>query len=313
MADLLDKIETITDQEMVARYQRAQSLMQGLFSTSIACNTTVIPHWIGASDCFWYEREYTVGREFRLVDAKLLTNEIAFDHGDLARALTKASGQNIDAEDLPIQKVQISLSPLQVEFDSFGSSWLFSDHDKTCTEVGSVPNNWLISPDGSMAAFTRNNNIWVRELDTDQECALTQDGEPFYSYSSPPSAYGLQRGNQMEAVWSPDSKYLFTVQVDTRSVKPLPILKHVPQDGSIRPIIAGANRTVAFPNDANIDEYRFLAINVETGQQQDAHYRRCPVFRNASGYFSTRHGWWGDDSRHAYFIELSVAATMWSD
>ena len=39
--------------EMLSRYQRAQSLMQGIFTKDIALNSTVFPIWIGDSDCFW--------------------------------------------------------------------------------------------------------------------------------------------------------------------------------------------------------------------------------------------------------------------
>ncbi len=61
---------------------------------------------------------------------------------------------------------------------------------------------------------------------------------------------------------------------------------------------------MALPGDEHIDEYRFLSIEVETGQQQDAYYRRCPVFRNAEGFFSGHRGWWSNNSRHAYFIDI---------
>lgn len=80
------------------------------------------------------------------------------------------------------------------------------------------------------------------------------------------------------------------------------MIHHLPEDGSLRPTVT--HRRMAFPGDDHIDEYRFLAIEVEAGQQQEAHYRRCPVFRNAMGYFSHGHGWWAEDNRYAYFIDL---------
>lgn len=300
-----DNSSSVIAQDMEAHYLCAQSLMQGIYTKHIAFNTTLIPHWINDSDCFWYEREFQAGKEFRLVDAGARSNEVAFDHMTMAQALCKASGQQVDARDLPISKVEMSLSPLQLSFDAFGKRWKFTDLENTCVEVETHPDSWVISPDGNKAVFVRDHNIWLRELDTDEERALTQDGEPFYCYASPPSAYGVKMtAPGLEAIWSPDSKRLFTLQVDTRSVKILPMIQHVPQDGSMRPILAGADRRMAFPGDDHVDEYRFLAIDVETTRQQDAHYRRCPVFRNGKAFFTTHHGWWGENSRHAYFIDL---------
>ena len=304
MTQELDGDSIVSKKNIEARYQRAERLMQGLFTKNIAFNTTLIPHWIGDSDFFWYEREYKQGKEFRLVDAADCSNEVAFDHGGFAEVLANASGREVDCRDLPIARVEFSLSPRTLKFDAFGKRWIFDVLLNTCVETDSIPNDRLISPDGTKAIFTRSNNIWIRELGSGEERPLTRDGEDFYCYASSPSAYGVKHSTQVEALWSPDSKRLFTLQLDTRSVKTLPMIQHVPQDGSLRPILMGANRRVAFPGDENIDEYRFLAIDVETGLQQDAHYHRCPVFRNASGFFTTRHAWWDDNSRHAYFIDL---------
>ena len=130
---------TITPQEMESRYQRAQSLMQGMFTKTSAFNTTLIPHWIGDSDCFWYEREFKIGKEFRLVDAAAGSNDIAFDHAALAKALAQASGETVNAEDLPISKIDLCLSPLQLAFDAYGKRWSFSSKDNHCTEIESSP------------------------------------------------------------------------------------------------------------------------------------------------------------------------------
>ena len=85
---------TVTkDPAIESRYERAQTLMQGAWTKSIAFNTTAVPHWINQSGFFWYEREFKNGKEFRLVDANAGTNETAFNHTALASALAKASGE----------------------------------------------------------------------------------------------------------------------------------------------------------------------------------------------------------------------------
>ena len=293
----------ITEQEIEARYNRAQALLQGLWATSVATNTTVIPHWIGRNDFFWYEREFKEGKEFRLVDAERGANEIAFDHADLASAITATTGQAVNENDLPINEIEINLERSNVTFSAFGRRWLFDGGEKTCVEVERISRNQLISPDGKKSVFIRGDNLWIRELTTGKERALTQDGEPYYSYASAPSAYGMKLTQEgVEALWSPDSQRIFTVQLDTRLVKTLPKICHVPQGDSPRPTVSHTKRSN--PGDDSVDEYRFLSIEVESGLQQDADYYRCPVFRNAMGFFTYRNGWWGNDCRHAYFLDL---------
>lgn len=300
-----DKNELPTENEMSKRYEVAQSLVQGVGTKNIAFNTTLIPHWIGNSDCFWYERESRCGKEFRIVDASICSNEALFDHECFADILASASGIEVNSEDIPITKIHILLSPLVIKFDAFGRRWVYIDDKKSCVEEVQYPNNWSISPDGSNAAFVRDHNIWIREIASGNERALTQDGEPFYCYASTPSASGFKwAAPGLQASWSPDGKRLFTLQMDTRKVKTMPMIAHVPSDGRLRPFVIDPDRRVALPGDDNIDEYRFLCIDIDSGKQQDAHYRRCPVFRNALPFFTYPHSWWARDSRYTYFLDL---------
>ena len=299
-----DKDEIIMDENIKTRYERAEALLQGLWSRSLVCNVTIIPHWIDHSNFFWYERELTSGKEFRLVDAREKTNYIAFDHGSLAKTLGDASGQSVDELDLPITKLEFSLSPLLLTFSAFGKRWIFNEEQQTCQQIEFYAEDWLMSPDGKKAAFVIDNNIWLHDVKTGEQKPLTHDGVSLYGYASAPTAWWGSKitTDSTEALWSPDSKRLFTLQVDTRLVNNFSVIQHVPQDGGLRPIVS--ERRIAYPGDSHIDEYRFLAIEVETSRQQEINYRRCPVFRNAAGFFTMGNGWWGDDSRHAYFVDL---------
>ena len=84
---------------MDERYQRAQHLLSGILNNKLTFNDLVFPVWIKGRDCFHYERtlkqeiegKTAFGKEFRLVDAKAATNDLAFDHAVFASALAKAS------------------------------------------------------------------------------------------------------------------------------------------------------------------------------------------------------------------------------
>ena len=47
-----------------------------------------------------------------------------------------------------------------------------------------------------------------------------------------------------------------------------------------------------------------LSIDVDSGRIQDVDYKRVPTTRNSAGFFEVDLGWWGKDSRLAYFIDV---------
>ena len=305
-------------QTMKERYQRAQGLMQGIWSSKIAFNDILYPFWIGDSDCFWYMRttkngdgdSTTFGHEYRLVDAKKTTNQPAFDHRALAAALSESIEKKIDGSNLPITNVEMYFdspsSPKKliktVYFTAFDQRWVFDTVTTYCAQVDTTPKEWEISPDGRYAVFTRDFNLWLYELESGEEHALTSDGEDNYIYGYSGSGWGYVAEPRVQARWSKDSNRIFTVQHDARQVKDLPVVHYVPKDGSIRPTVE--NHKIAYPGDSHIATLRLLCIDVKTSCIQDANYRHIPVTRNSLGLFSSNLGWWGADNRRAYFVDV---------
>ena len=61
------------------------------------------------------------------------------------------------------------------------------------------------------------------------------------------TAWGMPLGPEVPALWSPDGSRLLTIRRDKRQVKTLPMVNHVPVDGSIRPRLELTK--VAYPGD----------------------------------------------------------------
>ena len=313
-----------TTDEMQARYERAKEFYQEgstLIENSmlavkapltIARNTTLLPVWIGDSDSFWYERQFETGREYRLVDANKGSNELAFDHSVFAKSLASVSGETVNAEHLPISSVKIREENKGMEFVAFDKRWLYKNN--TVTEIitasadtkksvmGDLAASSLVSPDGKKAVFTRDYNLWLKDLSSGEERALTEDGEEFYDYAVGGSAWAFPMTYDIQARWSPDSSRLFTLQKDRRQVKEMPVMQYVPQDAAVRPQVDSYR--IAHPGDEHVEEYRLLSVDVESGLVQDVDYRRVPTTRNSAGFFEVDLGWWGKDSRLAYFIDV---------
>lgn len=289
--------------EIDACYQRAQKFLEGYRTTKLVRNDSVFPNWINGTDCFWYERTLEQAKEYRLVNANTATTKLAFDNDVLSAALAQTSGQIVSKDSLPISHIDIKLSPLIVRFNAFGKRWKFDDGNKTCKEIASgiVPITEALSPDGAQIAFTQDYNIWLRDVVSGKEWALTYDGEEDYFYGACNTAWGVMNRPEIPGLWSPDGTLLLTVRRDKRLVKTLPMINHVPNDGSIRPQLTLAK--VAYPGDKHVETYKLLTLNVITGEACEVHYRSIPAsFNDYLGFFG-KLAWWAADSRRVYFID----------
>jgi len=71
-----------------------------------------------------------------------------------------------------------------------------------------------LSPDKKLTAFIRDNNLWVREIATGKETALTTDGVTDFGYATDNA--GWQHSDGAVVTWSADSKKIATFQLDQR-------------------------------------------------------------------------------------------------
>jgi dipeptidyl aminopeptidase/acylaminoacyl peptidase len=72
------------------------------------------------------------------------------------------------------------------------------------------------SPDGKRTVFIRDWNLWIRDIATGKETALTKDGVKDFGYATDNA--GWTRSDRPILVWSPDSKKIATFQQDQRRV-----------------------------------------------------------------------------------------------
>ena len=316
----------LPDSSCLASYQRAQYFMQSDGKCSLIANATVFPVWIEGSHCFWYERAKHIDKqcvepfaplapwdkEYRLVNAVAATNTLAFDHKALAQTLADAVNEPVDPDQLPIDSVEMKSAEADavehIKFTAFGKRWEYEVPSGELKEIPSLENcqEKLLSPDGSAYLFVRDYNLWVSDITSGETKALTVDGEEHHCYAVVGNGWGIDMvfgGAGLQARWSADGKKIITVQRDSRQVLTMPIVEHVPQDGSLRPKLH--NLKLAVQGDEHVPEYRLLAIDLESGRRQAAHYPGIPIARNSFGFFDSKLGWWCSDNRHAYFVDVA--------
>ncbi|HEX8426871.1 S9 family peptidase [Hymenobacter sp.] len=207
----------LTDQD----YTRAERFM-GYNTQALVDGNVAQPHWL-ANDRFWYRVLTARGSEFVLVDPTRKTRIAAFDHAKLAAALSTASGKAYEASRLPFRDLTFSPDEKAVSFAADGKSWKYNLASgqlspDTMPAGQSSPNaeNEVESPNGQLAAYIKEYNLWVRDTKTNQTTQLTTDGAKDYGYATDNA--GWTHSDKAILRWSPDSRKIATFRQDQRTV-----------------------------------------------------------------------------------------------
>jgi dipeptidyl aminopeptidase/acylaminoacyl peptidase len=208
-------------------YARAERFMS--YNTQpLVFRTAVRATWL-AEDRFWYRNTVPGGAEFIYVDPARATRQPAFDHERVAAALSTAANAKYTALTLPFTDFTYSTDLQSIEFTAAKRRWTCDRNGTTCTArgdalpgggppgaFGGLGRTSVTSPDGTQSAFVRDHNLWVRDIATGRETALTTDGIKDFAYAT--NDAGWTRSDVPVVVWSPDSKRIATFRHDSRGV-----------------------------------------------------------------------------------------------
>jgi len=81
----------------------------------------------------------------------------------------------------------------------------------------------VLSPDGKYSAYIRDWNLWIKEVSTGKEKALTSDGKENFGYATDNA--GWKHSDRPVLSWSPDSRKIATFQQDQRHVSNMYLVK----------------------------------------------------------------------------------------
>ena len=196
-------------------YSRAEKLL-GYNVNPLVLNAGVRPNWL-PDGRFWYRTTRESGPEFVLVDPVKRTKAPAFDHEKLTAALSAAAGRTYERSRLPMLAIELSSDGTQVLFNIGQRRFTCDVQGQACSSAERPePRPDVLSPDGKRAAFIRDWNLWVRDIATGQETALTTDGVKDYGYATDNA--GWRFSERPVVKWSPDSRKIATFQQDQRGV-----------------------------------------------------------------------------------------------
>ncbi len=212
------QVGTLTDND----YAHAETLL-GYGTAPLIDHDLGRPSWI-SGDRFWYRVLTAQGSEFILVSPAKGTRAPAFDQAKLAAGLAVATGQAVDANHLPFGTFSYSDDGKSISFRAAGKPWICDLQTYAVTADAAQAGMAMerrggseeVSPDGKMAAYIKDYNLWVRDIVSGKETQLTTDGVKDFGYATDNA--GWKHSDRAILAWSPDSKKIATFQQDQRNV-----------------------------------------------------------------------------------------------
>lgn len=201
VASLLLFPGVLSAQGTIDDYKRALSLSEK-YKDAVP-NADIIPQWIDDSHRFWYVRDTPDGEEYVVVDAE---KRLRTTMPDTMRIRLMEERKNV----------------------RWGSDRYWAERDEQ-RKGDSIP-----SPDKKYMAFIKNSNVYVKEVATGKEKALSADGAPGEYYS----AY-IQ--------WSPDSRKVASLKIRPAEKRYFYMIESSPSD-QLQPKLH--KREYAKPGDA---------------------------------------------------------------
>jgi dipeptidyl-peptidase-4 len=296
-------------------------------------NGFVSPHWIGQTDDFWYRRQAGGGSVFLVVEAATGHSHPAFDHKEIAEAVAKATGAPAAAENLPFDSFELSPDRSSIHIIVKDKQYDCQVKPASCSGGAPVPpepldvtfaigapppvtdpnEGLLIAPNKRWAVLTRDNNLWLHEMDTGQERQLTRDGQENcgygiyignYNTAAIPRERMIEAGHHlppMASYWSPDSRSAIVPHVDQRHVADYPYLESAPVDGSFRPKLHLVRIPLVGEKPAAIEWYIFDA---PSGGYRRINLPYDKLMATDSGDRTILMHRWSADARHLYLLAM---------
>ncbi|PYE82379.1 S9 family peptidase [Pseudoroseicyclus aestuarii] len=263
----------------------------------LARNLTLAPHWSPGGRGFWYRAETVSGPEYRTVTAATGAQAPAFDHAALRAALPEGS----DFAALEI----LSLEP-GVTFRAGAQIWHWDGASLTPRAPRPNAPDELPSPDGTLVLLRRAGDLWLREVATGEERRLTDSAEAHFEWAKSPdqsleTIHIARQGLRLPpvAIWSPDSRRIFTHQLDERAVRVVPLVQNIPDDGSYAPQIWSLRNAFTGDPDESLPMAHQAVIEVETGEVRPLR----PVHVTETSLIERREAWWSADSARLFYVD----------
>lgn len=258
------------------------------------CNLAVAPYWLDAGR-FWYRRQTAGLPDYVLVSVDG-SRAPAFDHPALRAAL---------GDDALFARLLIlAQDATGVTLAAGRSRWHFGAGRLTALAPRPHADDESLSPDGQWILFRRDGDLWLRPAAGGPERRLTHSAAPHFEWAKSPdqsleTLHLRRRGIALPpiALWSPDSRRIFTYQLDERAVRRVALVQNITEGGGPGPILHEMRN--AFAGDTALPVAHQAVIEIDTGR-----IIPCgPADVTETSGLEKREAWWSGDSQRVFWLE----------
>jgi len=253
-------------------YQEAEKWLWSNIENKIY-NTNISPNWIGDGDSLWYTTKTRKGKEYFLVDLKKKSKNHLFDHERMASLLTTVLNKEFSTYDLKLGQLRLGQNKtISFKIDSSLLSVNTNDYSLVMQEkIEVVDKTELAYPDKKKIAFIKDYNIYLKKVGENIAEQLSTDGNAQVSYGTSISWYFVKNESadqkdqfEIDASWSPDSRYLICAKYNRKHAKSLYMYKSSPKAG-FRAEVHSYERPIA--GDKDLTRISYTIFDTETGKE----------------------------------------------
>ena len=235
------------------------------------------PHWIDDGDTFWYRTTRRDGSSSsRSTPRRARASRRSITSG--SRPRSARLGHRLRPARPPVSRDRVCRQRPATLVRPGEARWTCDLTTYACSRAKRCeppPADASRSPDGRWDLFVREHNLWLRAVETGEERALTDDGEPGYGYgatlASPLVSAGLAAPDTPVAIWSPDSRRFVSCRIDQRLAQYLHLVQSVPKDGTAS--AAAAQLCLSAPGDEAVPQAEVWCFGM-SGEEAS---RRAPA------------------------------------
>lgn len=256
----------------VEDYQRALSFERENYYNKTAFNLHIQPYWFPDSTGVWYVNHSPEAKKYLKISFPNMERSELFDHNKLAEILSDSLETEIEATNLPIQKI-VYKNPTELEVNVKGKTYILNTNTYTLKNTGKkeeTKKSEIISPNKEWIAFAKDYNLYIKSTKNENVRQLSTTGEKNYEYASYYGWYDIIEGENgdrpeyFRMEWSADSKWISTDIIDLRTAEKMYLLDWS-IDSLYRPKLLSYYR--GSPGDTTMVYMEPVFFNVTTGKE----------------------------------------------
>lgn len=223
------------------RMRKSEQLIYKEYESKVL-HGKVDPYWIDDSDVFWYSTNTQEGKKFYRVDIEEQKKDLLFDHAKMANGL-KSAGLSCEVSNLPIEQITFeseTVWTLSIGFDHYSFNLTTYECKKTNTVDPMESAGKSFSPNGKYYVFINEHNLYLKDIEKEEDIQLTYDGEENYSYGAYAGTCMMtatMKRNRMKmppaVMWSPDGTKFLSHKTDERNSVEMTLLQSAVPYGEI--------------------------------------------------------------------------------